>query len=254
VLVGLAALTRGNGIVLVIPIAFLAWSERPRWTVSALRGPVVVVLATAATLVPWTVRNEHVFHSFVPISTEAGYALAGTYSQYAAAQPKYPAFWAPPVFQQLALLARHPDDNEAQLSSGLTSDGLRYAEHHPGYVLKALYWNTLRMLDLTGTGFERYIAPFESYPGWLASLSVYAFWLLAVLALGGCAVAAARRAPWALWGCPLAIFCSSVVFLGATRYRAPADPFLIMLAALCLLSAWERRKRPGGRAVPSAAA
>jgi 4-amino-4-deoxy-L-arabinose transferase-like glycosyltransferase len=254
VLVGLAALTRSNGVLLVIPVGFLAWSRRPRWTWESLRSPLAVALATVATLVPWTIRNEHVFGSFVPISTEGGYALAGTYSKYAAAETKYPALWAPPFFQQAALLARHPGEDEAQLSSGLESDGLDYMEQHPGYVVKALYWNTLRMLNLTGPGFERYLASFQSYPQWLTSASVYAFWILGLLALGGCFVAAARRAPWALWGCPLVVFCSTVVFLGSTRYRSPADPFLIMLAALGLIAAWDGWRRPRRRAVASAAA
>jgi 4-amino-4-deoxy-L-arabinose transferase-like glycosyltransferase len=254
VLVGLAALTRSNGVVLVIPVAFLAWSRRPRWTWDSLRSPVTVGLALVATLVPWTIRNDRVFHSFVPISTEGGYALAGTYSQYAAAESKYPAMWAPPVFQQQALLARHPGDDEAQLSSGLLNDGLRYMEHHPSYVAKALYWNALRLLNVTGGGYERYLAPYESYPKWLATDSVYAFWVLGLLALAGCFVVAARKAPWALWGCPLAVFCSTVVFLGATRYRAPADPFLIMLAALALVAAWDGRRGSRGRPVASAAA
>jgi 4-amino-4-deoxy-L-arabinose transferase-like glycosyltransferase len=254
VLVGLAALTRSNGVVLVIPVGFLAWSRRPRWTWKALQSPVVVVLAMVVTLVPWTIRNQDVFHSFVPISTEGGYALAGTYSPYAAAETKYPAMWGPPFYQQSALLARHPADNEAQLSSGLVSDAVHYAEHHPSYVVKALYWNTLRMLNLVGPGFERYLAPYQSYPKWLASDSVYAFWVLGLLALGGCFVAAARRAPWALWGCPVAVFCSAVLFLGSTRYRSPADPFLIMLAALALLALWDGRRRSRGCAVASAAA
>jgi len=107
---------------------------------------------------------------------------------------------------------------------------------------------------VTGAGYERYLAPYESYPKWLATDSVYAFWVLGLLALAGCFVAAAREAPWALWGCPVAVFCSTVVFLGATRYRAPADPFLIMLAALALIAAWDRRRGSRGRRVASAAA
>ncbi len=254
VLVGLAALTRSNGVVVAIPVVFLVWSARPRWTWAAIRIPLAVGLATVVTLIPWAVRNEHVFHSFVPISTQGGYALAGTYSKYSAADTRYPAIWAPPVYQQFALLARYPNDDEAQLSSGLLNDGFHYAEHHPGYVVKALYWNTLRMLNLTGPGFERYLAPFQSYPKWLASDSVYAFWILGLFALVGCFGSAARRAPWALWGCPVVIFCSTVVFLGSTRYRAPADPFLIMLAALALIAGWDGWLRFRGRAVASAAA
>jgi hypothetical protein len=48
---------------------------------------------------------------------------------------------------------------------------------------------------------------------------------------------AARRAPPALWGCPLVIFLSTVFLEGSTRYRSPADPFIVVLAALGVLGA-----------------
>jgi hypothetical protein len=64
--------------------------------------------------------------------------------------------------------------------------------------------------------------------------SVYAFWLLGLLALVGLTTRAARRVPWAFWACPVVLAVPSILFLGATRYRSPADPFLVMLATLGL--------------------
>jgi hypothetical protein len=43
----------------------------------------------------------------------------------------------------------------------------------------------------------------------------------------------------------------TVFFLGSTRYRSPADPFLIMLAAGGVLAAWSAAR--GRRSVPSRA-
>jgi 4-amino-4-deoxy-L-arabinose transferase-like glycosyltransferase len=242
-LVGLASLTRGNGLELLLPIGFLVWSQRPRLTWRALRGPLIVVLTTAVTLIPWTVRNEHLLHQFVPIDTQSGYLLAGIYNSYAQHRSEFPALWIYPVEQQAALLAKDPHLNEAQLGSRLQTNAVDYVEAHPASVLKTVYWNALRTLNLPGPRFELWDAKYVSYPGWLASASVYAFWALALVALASAVAGAGRRVPWALWACPGIVVLSSVLLTGETRYRAPADPFLVMLAAAGLVAMQRRRTR-----------
>jgi 4-amino-4-deoxy-L-arabinose transferase-like glycosyltransferase len=253
-LVGLASLSRGNGIAFAVPIAFLVWVGRPRLSRQALVAPLAMLAALALTLTPWTIRNAVEFHEFVPITTETGATTAGTFNSYAAHRTDFPALWLPPVTQVRQVLAKHPRLNEAQLSDQLNALAFDYVKAHPAYVAKDLWWNTLRLLNLTGTHFERWAARYEAYPKWLASLSVYAFWALGLLALAGALTAAARRAPPALWGCPLVVYLSTVLLEGATRYRSPADPFIIMLAALAPLSAWEllrarRAARPRRRSL-----
>jgi hypothetical protein len=61
-------------------------------------------------------------------------------------------------------------------------------------------------------------------------------------------VVRARPIPWIVWAVPLVMYLS-VVFLAAEtpRYRAPIDPFVILLAALALTP--RRRGSPAnGRA------
>ena len=207
-LLGLAVLTRANGLIVLVPIAFLVWTGRPRWKLRSLAAPLAVVGTTAVVLVPWLIRDAHVLHTFVPISDEGGYALAGTYNSTSAHLTRYPALWIPPVLAEAQVLRGHIALNEAQISDRLGTVAFNYIGDHPGYVAKELLWNTLRMFNLTGPGFERYVAYYEANPAWLATASVYTFWLLGLLALGGCFVAAARAAPWALWGCPSR--CSSL--------------------------------------------
>jgi 4-amino-4-deoxy-L-arabinose transferase-like glycosyltransferase len=240
VLIGLAALTRSNGIVLLLPVIFLVWTERPRWSRRALRGPVVAVAAAALTILPWTIRNTVEFHEFVPISTETGYAFAGTYNAVAQYDTQYPAVWVPPGPEIYGFLKTHPRANEAQIGDSLLTFSRRYIAAHPGYPFVVAYWSAVRLFDLAGPGYERYSAIFAGYPPTLAYWSVFAFWLLAVLALLGMVIGGARRAPWALWACPLLILLSTLPFAGLTRYRAPADPFLVILAALALLALWRR--------------
>ncbi|MDQ6775804.1 MAG: glycosyltransferase family 39 protein [Actinomycetota bacterium] len=251
VLIGLAALTRSNGIVLVLPVILLVWTERPRWSRRAVRTPLVVVAATILTIMPWTIRNTVEFHELVPISTETGYAFAGTYNAVAQYDTQYPALWTPPGTQIYSFLKAHPRANEAQISDDLVTFSRRYIAAHPSYPFVVAYWSTVRLFNLAGPGYERFSAPFAGYPPTLAYWSVFAFWLLAVVALIGLAIGGWRRAPWALWACPVLILLSTLPFAGLTRYRAPADPFFVMLAALALLVLWRRTL---GRRLPSPAA
>jgi 4-amino-4-deoxy-L-arabinose transferase-like glycosyltransferase len=246
-LTGLCALTRGNGVFLIIPIALLLWTGRPRFTRPALAAPALALAAGILMLVPWTIRNLHVFHSLVPITTETGYALEGTYNSAVQNDKRFPALWAAPILQVGQIDRSHPAADEAQISGHLRSMAWRYIRHHPFSVARTVYWNTLRMLDVS-PGLERYLAPYEGYPRWLAALAAYAFWpLLALAVLGFFGVRAARRAPWALWTCPFLVYLTAAVFEGTTRYRSPADPFLIMLAALGALAVSDRFAGPAWR-------
>jgi 4-amino-4-deoxy-L-arabinose transferase-like glycosyltransferase len=257
VLIGLASLTRGNGVVLLAPIIFLVWTGRPRHTLHAARAPATVIVATLLTLAPWAIRNAIELHALVPLTSETGYALAGTYNAEAQATR---SLWRPPFADELQIWRQAPGANEAVVSSRLTSIAVRYVKSHPVSLLRTAYWNSVRLLNLTGPGIEVALAPIWGYPKWLAELSVYAFWIVAVLALLAAVSGAARRAPPALWGCPLAILLSAVPFLGLTRYRLPADPFFVLLAAAGVLSlrgslrwpALMRHRSAAGRAPASA--
>jgi 4-amino-4-deoxy-L-arabinose transferase-like glycosyltransferase len=245
VLCGLASLARSNGVVVVVALLFLVWTGRPRLTRAALRAPLALLAATILTIAPWTIRNALVLHHFVPITTEAGYALAGTYNPTVAGAKRFPAAWAPPVLQEFESLSKNRHIDEAALSNQMLSDGLTYVRHHPTYVAKVFYYNSLRTLDLTGTSFERFAARYEVYPRWLVDPSVYAIWVVLLLAAGALVTGAGglvRRAPVALWWVPLLVFLSVVFVYGGARYRSPADPFLIALAVLAL-DALRRRAR-----------
>lgn len=244
-LVGSAALTRGNGLFLAIPVALLV-SMKPRRSLFSIRGPLLVVGATLLLLVPWTVRNADAFHRFVPLDTGTGYTLDGTFNGVTQNQEhRFPAMWIMPQARVQQLYAADSHATEASVSAKLTSEALAYIGHHPASVLKTLYWNTVRMLDLT-PDVERFFAPYEVYPTWLAMLSVYWFWALVPLCIVGALCRSARSAPKAFWGVPLTLYLTGVLVLGLTRGRTPMDPFLLMLAALGAVQIW-KRLRPSGR-------
>jgi hypothetical protein len=196
------------------------------------------VAGCLAVLVPWTVRNAALLHAFVPTSTETGYALQGTYNSYSRSRSDFPAMWIPPVAGIRHVTASSPHLNEARISSRLDTVALNFIGAHPAYLLKVAWWDTLRLLNLTGTSVERWYARYEAYPGWLAKDSVYVFWLIELVALVAIVAGTLRRGPAAVWGVPAMILISAIPLAGGTRYRAPADPFIVLIASAGLVHGW----------------
>ena len=71
VVVGAAALVRGQGLFLLIAAALFWWLSTADWR-RALRWAAVVGVTSLAVIVPWSIRNYVAMNSFVFISTNAG--------------------------------------------------------------------------------------------------------------------------------------------------------------------------------------
>jgi 4-amino-4-deoxy-L-arabinose transferase-like glycosyltransferase len=250
-LAGLAILTRTNGLLLLVPLCLAAW--RAPWTRLRSLAPPAAVLATAVLVVaPWTLRNAAVLHAFVPVSTQAGYTLAGTYNEASRADGRSPALWREaehgdsPEYADLVDRAARERWGEVKLGRRMQSQALAEIRHDPAYVLKAGLWNTLRTFHLTGQRVAYTNLANTAIPHWAAALEIYGFYPLGLLALLGLLAPAARRAPAFLWLVPL-LLASTVFVTSFIRFRSPLDPFLVMLAALAL--AWLSEARRGAQSV-----
>ncbi len=238
VLTGLAALTRTNGLVLLAPVALLAW-QRSRDSIRGL-APLIVVVAALASVGVWTARNAAVLGNFVPVSTETGGTLVGTYNPTSRADHRTPANWlvlsAIPLYASLA--REQTALSETAIDARLRGDALGFVRAHPGYVATVWWWNTLRLLDLTGSRRVRFGASTVDVSGSAAVAGSLLFHILALLALAGVLLPAARRVPGAIWLAPGLLWMGTVLVTSETpRFRAGIEPFAIMLAALALESA-----------------
>jgi 4-amino-4-deoxy-L-arabinose transferase-like glycosyltransferase len=225
-LAGAAALTRTNGLVLLLPLLLAVPRRR-----------LVVALAALLMIVPWTVRSSTELDAFVPTTTQAGFTLAGAYNDQARDDPSFPAAWRPPTMEPYAELLRARGTNEAERERALRAEALEYAADHPLYVPRVVFWATVRMLNLADPELERLSAKEAGVGGGFATANRFAIWLLLPLAAAGAFTAAARAAPRWLWLVPLLLWLSVAIAIGATRYRTPVDPFLVLLAALAV-SRW----------------
>jgi 4-amino-4-deoxy-L-arabinose transferase-like glycosyltransferase len=254
---GLAGLTRGNGVVVGIALAFVVWTGRPRWSRRSLASPVLLLATMALTIAPWTIRNAVVQHAFIPVTTELGATLSGTYNTTAA---KHHYIWTAGFqYRDYRNIRNNKRLTEAQRNSKLTAAVLKFIGKHPTAVPQAMFWNTVRLLDLEGRFISRRSAHEDvGATRSVADLSVYSFWIVGLLALGGIFTRTARRVPRSLWLVPLFVWLSeAAITTGTPRFRAALDPWFILLAAMGLLGlarlgaripAW---RRPPGAAEPA---
>jgi 4-amino-4-deoxy-L-arabinose transferase-like glycosyltransferase len=240
VLAGLATLTRANALVLLLPLAVAVWDGRPRRAWRSLLAPATVVIAAVLTIAPWTVRNAVELDAFVPVSTQLGSALAGTYNDAARLDEENPASWRSlkRVPDYAAIFARVRETPEAELERELRREALAYAGDHPGYVAEVAFWSGLRTLDLAGRDRSRATAATISIERDWADAGVLCFWMIALAAVGGACTRRAREVPGFVWAVPLLMLLSVVFLVVETpRYRTALDPFVVLLAALGLARA-----------------
>ena len=256
VLVGVAELTRTNALLLLPPLAIALWTAQPKRGRRALMRVSAMVAAAVLTVVPWTVRNLLTFHAFVPVSTEVGYTLAGTYNQASRADQHWPAVWkeaehgASPEYATILFDASTQRWDEPKLGNRFLAAAISDIGRDPSYALKVGMWNTIRMFHLGELDFAVNNLRDTDIPQIPALLEIIGFYPLGLLALAGIGTARVRRAPAWMW---LLVVClaSTVFVTGFIRFRSPIDPFLVMLAALPIAAVLERRQR---RDVPLVAA
>jgi hypothetical protein len=245
VLTGVATLTHENAVLIALPLLAALWRVGPR----RLVAPGLLIATTALTILPWTIRNAEVMHRFIPVSDETGITLVGTYNAASAANPvvpyKWRLFFAIPGERALIRQAHHL--TEPQLGDKLQHQALHFISQHPSAPIQAGFHNALRLFELEGTHAWQAAAAGISLPLSTARIGVVSCWLLCLFALAGVFSPAARAAPKWVWGVPLLLALSVVlVNVETPRFRAPIDPFLILLAAAGLASAiaWLRDRAP----------
>ena len=241
---GLTILTRANALVLLLPLALAVWTVRPRFSPRALAAPAVLVVVALLTVSPWTIRNAVVFDRFIPVSTQFGSALAGTYNDQARLDKENPASWRS---------IRHLPEYRAVLRAPAADPRAR----RRGRLRAAVEGVHPRAPDLRGEGRAvdvaahararraRLVAPHrvddQRRPAAGPMRACFCFWIFALLAIAGATTKRARRTPLFVWLIPLLLYLSVVFLVVETpRYRTGIDPFIVMLAALAL-----RRALPG---------
>jgi hypothetical protein len=221
-LAGAALLVRPTS-PLVLAGVLVAWlvTSRRRALVPAL----VAVAVTAAVATPWVLRNHHVTGVYMLSVQDA--AIAGTFNPTSAADPVYPYAWRPLVPRDADLL-EHPV-SEAEIHETFNQRAYDYIADHPESLAKAFFWNGLsRFWDVRRPSRAVHDAPFEGRAKGVAYLALVSYWLLLPFALFG--LTRLRREHLAALLTMALLASIAYTIVSGTRYRAPLEPLIAILA------------------------
>jgi 4-amino-4-deoxy-L-arabinose transferase-like glycosyltransferase len=231
--IGLAALTRGEGLFLLPLLAApAAWRARTGARERLALGAVALV-AAALVIAPWSIRNWTTFDQPVLLSTNDSTVVTGANcpSTY---HGRDLGFWR--------VQCRSPitKSNEAEQAAIWRREGIDYARHHAGRLAVVVPVRVLRTWDLWQPA--RQVKEAEGRDRTMESLGVGVYFLLLPFAAYGALLLRRRRAPlWVILVPPALVTIVSVLAYGYTRFRHSADLAIVVLAGLALAHLLERR-------------
>ncbi|HEX8743143.1 MAG TPA: glycosyltransferase family 39 protein [Thermoleophilaceae bacterium] len=240
-LIGLAALTRGEALLLLVllalPIALAGGRRR-------VARAALACAACAAVLAPWTIRNASAFDRLTLIAHNDSTVLAGANCP-ATYGGRDLGSWRFDCISERRTL------REGDQAARWRSEGLDYARDHAGRLALVVPVRVLRTWDLYQP--RRQVEFAESRARWAERAGVAAYFLLLPLAVAGGVrlFSRARPALLVLLAPAAVVTISSAVGYGVPRFRHAFEPSLVVLAALGLVALLERRRR---RAAAAAAA
>jgi len=236
VLLGLALLTRGNAVmmvVLLIPWGVVQFRKTPWLILRACLIPFMAMLM----LLPWTIRNYRVLHAFVPIETGGGDVLLGSYNRVIATDPLYYGYWVFPTSELPEYTQQITAPNDEVKRDGVE---MRLAKQwildHP-----EKWWYLLE------SRFRRSWTPFlQPKSPVLYRIGMMASWgpVLVLLILGFLPTAiyflGTNHPGWILHIGILHFVLTALVFWGASRFRYPVEGLCIILASATLVWLYKR--------------
>jgi 4-amino-4-deoxy-L-arabinose transferase-like glycosyltransferase len=232
VVIGLAALTRSEGLLLLLLLAapLAVRAPVPR---RARAGMLIAAVAAALLVIaPWTARNWAVFDQPVLISNNDGTLLAGA---------NCPASYSGALLGGWSfdcISTALPADDEAERSDRWRREGIDYAREHASRWPVVVPVRVLRTLDLYQPLEQAQFA--EGRDRTVDRIGVLCFFALVPLAALGL-LALRGRAPLIVLLAPLAlVLLTSALGYGIPRLRHAAELPLVILAAAGLLALWDR--------------
>ena len=236
---GLAALTRGNVVLLapVVPLFALM-----RYRLAALRGILLFALAFLIALAPATWHNYRTSHDFVPLTYADGFNLYIGHSPYANGTNAYPPEVSTDPEQERLNSSRIAEQSAgrklspSEISAYWRTRAFDFALAHPEREIELLrlkifaFWNDADSFDNYDVGFIK-----KNFPS-LLNAPLMSFWLVSGLAIFAAVGGASRLKPNKQQDCSLLIICAALymisvlLFYVTDRYRLPEIIFLFPFA------------------------
>ena len=233
-LLGLAALTRGEALALLVLLAVpLLWR---RWRpLAAAFAACVLVIA------PWTIRNLVTFDAPVLISTNANTVWIGANCDETYHGP-LKGHWSFRCFEPV-----RPGEDEAEWAVRQREAGLRYLREHADRLPAVIPARVLRTFELWNVDQSLFLNAQEGRAIRPVRWGIRMTLVLLLLAPFGIWVLARRGAPLLEVLAPIVLVLALAVGVyGMTRFRFAAEPSLCILAAASLAALpWPFTRRSG---------
>jgi hypothetical protein len=246
VLAGLGALTRSEIALFAVGFAALAWGRAGGHPRRALM-PVLVLAATAATVAPWALYNLARFEKPVLLSTNGEKVLLGANCDS--------TYYDDVGGWDIRCLSTVPGVEGLDASVGASRRreiALEYVSDHLDRVPVVVAARVGRLLDVYGLDSLVAFDVAEEKVRWAVWTGIAAWWVLGPLALLGWVAAGRggdrhdrRAARWWLVMPLGTVLITTVLFYGAHRIRAPAEPAIVLLAATGIVAVVDRVRRRG---------
>jgi 4-amino-4-deoxy-L-arabinose transferase-like glycosyltransferase len=239
---GLATLSRPE-LVLAVPLVLaplvlrsrgIARPRRLRWLMGG-------GAATVVALSPWVTFNLTRFDERVYLSTNSGSTLAAancdeTYHGAQIGSKNYDC--ARDVFRSVVRSGMDPSERD----EAVRREALRYVRENRSRVPVVI---AARWGRITGLFHPRQEIAFDQFfsqrDRWVAESTLYGYYVVAALAVGGVLVLRRRGVPvLPLVAFPVIVIVSVALTFAQSRYRAPAEAALVILAAVAMDEAVRR--------------
>jgi hypothetical protein len=232
----LAALTRSELLLLtpllVVPLAFGGRGRSPRAAVAPLAAGLVAAFAVIA---PWAGYNATRFEHPVFLSAQIGPLLsaANCDSTYYGVFRAYFDITCTMEAERRAGITGEDDQSETDLAN--RREAWRYIRGHLGKVPDV---EAVRLLRIAGlyhpTGYVTIDSYVEGRERWTAWAGLASLWVIEALAVAGAVVLHRRRTVpvWPLLAPIGVVVLTVVVTYASTRFRAAAEPVLVVLAVV----------------------
>lgn len=229
--IGLAALARAETLLLVVLLAapLAAWAPGLAGVRQRTGRLVVAGLAAGVTIAPWVVPNLVRFEHPATLSTQLGVTLEAANCD-ATYYGQHLGSWS------VGCASDHGTTDRSVVDRRTREAAFDYMAEHGGRLPVVL---AARLGRVAGLYAPRQQLDFdvvsEARPREAAGVGLGAYYLLAPAAVAGAVVLRRRGVPsFPATSAVVNVAVTAVLFYGSTRFRAPAEPAIVLLAAVAI--------------------
>jgi hypothetical protein len=248
---GLATLARAEALMLVALLALplAVWVPQLKGARERLGRLGLAVAATALVIVPWVAYNMARFQEPATLSTQMGPTLEAANCD--------DTYLGPAIGSWSVRCATQWGDRDRSVLDRVTRHkALDYIGDHTDRLPAVLTARVTRTFGLGHVDSQVHFDKFaEGRPLGASWAGVGMFYAVAVAAIGGAVILRRRGVPsFPLTSAVVNVLITVIVFYGSTRFRAPAEPALVLLGAVAIDALVGRLVRRAPEQAPDTAA